>query len=122
MNTFNVKKRKVLSFSDFDAQAEQVQGTSPKPELGEADLVKKSMPGEKKGDAGVATLDEGEQNANTFADFYKKNRETLDEIRRAADDRLNPDVAAWVVVAMANMDREKVIRLLDDGTGVKHKE
>lgn len=60
MNTFNVSKRCILSYEEFlkdRKKAEDAKHT----EKGEADIVKKSMDGEKEGKKGYATLSESEE-------------------------------------------------------------
>jgi hypothetical protein len=60
MNTFEPKKRCILSYSEFLKQAEQAE-KAKHDEKGEHDLVKKAMDGDKKGDKGIATLEESRQ-------------------------------------------------------------
>lgn len=55
-NSYN-KKRKVLSFDEFKRNQKQ-SSDAKHVEKGEADLTKKHYGGEKKGDKGIATLDE----------------------------------------------------------------
>lgn len=57
-NSFN-KKRRVLSFDEFKRNQKQ-SSDAKHVEKGEADLTKKHYSGEKKGDKGIATLDESE--------------------------------------------------------------
>jgi len=75
MNTFNPKKRKVLKYKEFLTTGAKSEKAKHK-EKGEHELTKKAMSGDKKGDNGIATLDEAKEmrvvlDATEFANVLK---------------------------------------------------
>lgn len=60
MNTFNIKKRKLLKYKEFLTNAGKSEDAKNR-EKGEHELTKAAMSGAKKGDKGIATLDEETQ-------------------------------------------------------------
>ena len=61
MNTFDIKKRSVLSYADFLKERKSTEDAKHT-EKGKNDIVKKSMSGGKEGKPGIKTLSESEDN------------------------------------------------------------
>lgn len=74
------KSRKILDFKQFIKNGEKSQKTSGTNETGEAELTKDHYSGEKKGDKGIATLDE---NTNEETDA------SVDSVKEITEDKFD---------------------------------
>jgi hypothetical protein len=100
MNTFDVKKRCILSFDDFLKDRKKAEDADHS-EKGENDIVKKSMAGEKEGAKGYATLGESEL---FEGDLFEREFSTKQREKLAAKGFALPD-GSFPIASKADLER-----------------